>query len=57
MKNKEKDFFSELDKKVIEELPMLIDVFVNTFTNLKKFQEDNSNKIKTHIINHNPEKI
>jgi hypothetical protein len=54
MKNKRKEFFSELDKKVIAELPMLIDVFVSTFNKLNDYQNDVSDKIKTYVTGNIP---
>jgi hypothetical protein len=54
MKNKGKEFFSELDKKVIEELPMLIDIFANTFNKLNSFQRPISKKIDVFIKKHKP---
>lgn len=54
MKNKGKEFFSELDKKVIAELPMLIDVFASTFNKLNSYQKPISKKIDDFIKKHKP---
>jgi hypothetical protein len=54
MKNKGKESFSEIDKKVIAELPMLIDVFASTFNKLNSYQKGVSKSIDSYIKDYKP---